>query len=227
MTKHLLTLHESLGRKENSMKKRVYRFAAVIGLSAIAVGILLYRNRPVDASKLETRYMSAIFAVDMNNPKEVVGNATHVFVGYIRQKEETYYIGHFPYTRYSVEVVDSIKGDLTVGNLVTVDKEGGIAEDKSCLILYREDILPEEGQYYVFLTRGGRNGDIYTASGMNTTVLLDMAETKELAAAVAEGSISATEDVQDAIADILSDSSVYKTYLDAYKNQIVYDPNRE
>ena len=58
--------------------------------------------------------------------------------------------------------------------IVTVDKEGGIAEDKSCLFLYREDILPEEGKYYVFLTRGGRNGDIYTASGMNTTVLLDM-----------------------------------------------------
>lgn len=210
------------------MKKRIYRFAiAIIGLSAIAVCILLYRNRPIDASKLETRYMSAIFAVDMNNPKEVVGNATHVFVGYVKQKEETYYMEHFPYTRYSVEVVDSIKGGLAVGQIVTVDKEGGIAEDKSCLFLYREDILPEEGQYYVFLTRGGRNGDIYTASGMNTTVLLDMEETKELAAAAVWGSISAAEDMQNAIADILSDSSVYQTYLDAYENQIVYDPNRE
>ena len=171
--------------------------------------------------------MSAIFAVDMNNPKEVVGNATHVFVGYVKQKEETYYMEHFPYTRYSVEVVDSIKGGLAVGQIVAVDKEGGIAEDKSCLILYREDILPEEGQYYVFLTRGGENGGIYTASGMNTTVLLDIENTKELTAAVAEGSISMAENVQDSIADILSDSSVYQTYLNAYENQILYDPNRE
>lgn len=210
------------------MKKRIYKFTILsIVLTAAITGILLYRNRPVDASKLETRYMSAVFVVDMNNPKEVVGNSTHVFVGYVEKQEETYYMGYFPYTRYSVRVADSIKGDLAVGETVTVDKEGGIAEDRSCLILYRDDILPEEGQYYVFFTRGGSNKNSYTASGINTTVPLKLAETKELTAAVAKTDAISPEAAQSAIADILSDSSVYQTYLDAYKNQILYDPNRE
>ena len=206
------------------MKKQSYKLIIIsIGFIAAIMCILLYRNRPIDASKLETQYMSAVFVVDMNNPKEVVGNATHVFVGYVEKEEETYYMGYFPYTRYSIMVVDSIKGDLAAGTSVTVDKEGGIAKDKSCLILYREDILPKEGQYYVFLTRGGRNGNVYTASGMNTTIPLDIAETERVTMAVAKMEPTVTE----TIAEVLSDSSVYQTYVEAYENQILYDPNRE
>ncbi|MGB8452487.1 MAG: hypothetical protein WCD89_09150 [Anaerocolumna sp.] len=65
----------------------------------------------------------------------------------------TDYSSNFPETRYNVKVINNIKGELPLDTTVQVDKEGGISEDSSCYILYGNDFLPEEGEYYIFNVR--------------------------------------------------------------------------
>lgn len=58
-----------------------------------------------------------------------------MFVGYVIEMKDTYYISGLPYTRYSVNIIENIRGKLPPDTPITVNKEGGISEDSSCYIL--------------------------------------------------------------------------------------------
>lgn len=62
-----------------------------------------------DVTNLETKYVSVCYVVDMNVPEQVVGLSSNVFIGYVKEMTDTYYISNFPYTRYDVKVIDNIK----------------------------------------------------------------------------------------------------------------------
>lgn len=180
-------------------------------------------SKTSDVTDLDTKYVSAMYAVDMNNPEEVVGISSNVFVGYVEEMMDTYYITNFPYTRYKVKVINNIKGELSLDATVTVNKEGGISEDSSCYILYKNDTLPEEGEYYIFNVRERSEDSSYTASGINTAVLINDIDLQNVK--TQESDI--TSDLkQDEILYKLVNSSIYQEYVDANKNQIIYDPNK-
>jgi hypothetical protein len=160
-------------------------------------------SKTSDAKDLDIQYISSSYIVDMNNPEEVVGLSSNVFVGYVEEMAETYYISNIPYTRYNVKVVNNIKGELPVDTTVQVNKEGGISENTSCYILLENDFLPDEGEYYIFNVRERNEDSSYTASGVNTTVLINDTDINEL-----------------------ENSEIYQKYVDAYKNQVVFRPNK-
>jgi hypothetical protein len=93
-----------------------------------------------------------------------------------------------------------------------------------------DDILPIENQYYVFNVRERVEDGSYTASGTNTTVLindvdLEKATDKGNANTIDQDSIS-QENSTEKVRDTLKESNIYQTYQDAYANQILFDPNR-
>jgi hypothetical protein len=163
-----------------------------------------------DVTNLETKYVSVCYVVDMNVPEQVVGLSSNVFIGYVKEMTDTCYISNFPYTRYDVKVIDNIKGELPLDTTVCVNKEGGISEDSSCYLLFENDFLPDEGNYYIFNVRERIEDGSYTASGINTVVLIDDIDISN--------SLNSKQE--------LVNSDIYQRYIDAYQNQIVYDPNK-
>lgn len=213
-------------RKNNILKK----FLAYGTLVTIAIN-LFGCSKASEESSLDTKYVSASYAVDMNNPEEVVGISSNVFTGYVEEMTDTYYISDIPYTRYNVKVISNIKGELPLDTAVQVNKEGGISEDSSCYVLFENDFLPIEGEYYIFNVRERSEDGSYTASGVNTAVLIDDIDIESITDDITSDNSNSLNSKQKNVTDIdtdkLENSNIYKTYVDAYKNQIVYDSDKE
>ncbi len=182
-------------------------------------------SKTSDVTDLDTNYVSATYAVDMNNPEEVVGLSSNVFIGYVEEMTDTYYISDFPYTRYNVRVIKNIKGELPLDTTVRVNKEGGISEDLSHYTLFENDFLLDAGQYYILNVRERSEDGSYTASGVNTAVLIDDIDMQSVIGDIT--SDNSEKNVKDEEINKLENSSIYQVYVDAYKNQIVFDPNKE
>lgn len=207
-------------RKCNTVRKYL-TYPILLVLTIFIIGC----NKENDLKNLDTKYISASYAVDMNSPEEVVGICSNVFVGYVEEKTDTYYISHFPYTRYHVKVIKNIKGDLPLDTTVYVNKEGGISEDSSCYVLYKNDFLPDEGGYYVFNVRERMEDGSYTASGVNTVILLNDIDMPNDKSNQEETNANIISDDRNELIS-LDNSAIYQKYVDAYKNQISYDPKR-
>lgn len=201
--------------KMNNIVKKFLKYCTILTIVISFSGC----SKTSDVTNLDTKYVSPMYAVDMSNPEEVVGISTNVFIGYVEQMTDTYYIDNFPYTRYKVKVINNIKGALALDTTVQVNKEGRISEDSSCYLIYKDDFLPDEGVYYIFNVRERSEDGSYTASGVNTAVLID-----DIDMGVTDDIIS--DNKQNNVTNKLENSLIYQKYVDAYKNQIVYDPNK-
>lgn len=153
--------------------------------------------------------MSGDTAVNLYDPREVVGVSEYVFVGYVQETYDFYtqksshefpeIVDYYelPFTECQVKVVASIKGNLKEGAEFSFYKVGGIVESRACILLDEDDIMPEKGKYYIF-TGGAHADGTMTGGGTNGTI--------ELEEGITESN--------------LEQSEVYQTYLDAYENQI-------
>lgn len=208
-------------------KNLVKKFLTYSILLTMAIGFAGCSKKS-DVTNLETKYLSPFYAVDMDNPEEVVGFCTNVFVGYVEEMTDTYYISNIPYTRYDVRVINNIKGELPLDTTVQVNKEGGISEDLSYYMLIENDFLPSEGEYYIFNVRERIEDGSYTASGVNTAVLINDIDMQSVEATITSDNLndSNINSVMDDIVNELNDSSIYLEYVGAYNNQIAFDPNR-
>lgn len=208
--------------RKNKVMKKILSCLAILTIVISFTGC----KKSIDVTKLDTKYVSAMYVVDMKNPEEVVGISSNVFIGYVEEMTGTDYISNFPYTRYNVKVIDNIKGELQVDATIQLNKEGGISEDRSCYLLYENDFLPDEEKYYIFNVRERSEDGSYTASGMNTVVLLDdidlQSVTEDITPDISDFSITEQSDIKKK----LESSSIYQKYVAAYKNQIVYETNK-
>lgn len=103
-------------------------------------------------------------AFDVSDKRLLVGFAENVFVG--RVVEELGAKAHasagagpsMPRTRFSVEVVENVKGRLD--GTVTVEQDGAYLPERRCVALVNGDPLLEHGREYMLLTRrgGGQDG---------------------------------------------------------------------
>jgi len=136
--------------------------------------------------------MESSFAIDHDNLQELVGYADNVFVGYVENLENTVYKFPVsietkngvrevtqPYTTFSVTVTENIKGSLLKTHPISLQKAGGIDEENNLLLLYEDDFLPEEGQYYLFSTFTQPDGSLLI-SGPNTNRVLDIEEEDQI-----------------------------------------------
>jgi hypothetical protein len=93
-------------------------------------------------------------AFSASDDTDLVGFADNVFVG--RVKERVGSTGETPArpfgsTRFSVEVLENVKGGL--GGAVTVSQDGAYDKERGCLMLAEDDPLLKPAQEILFFTR--------------------------------------------------------------------------
>lgn len=194
------------------MKNRAKKFLGIICivLAVTAIGGYMAWENYIPT---EVRYMmSGDTAVNLSDPKEVVGVKDYVFVGYVQETYDYYteksshefpdVVDYYdmPFTECRVKIIASIKGNLEEETVFSFYKVGGIVQSRSYILLDEDDIMPEKGKYYIFTGLAHADGTM-TGGGTNGTI--------ELEAGINESN--------------LEKSKIYKTYLDAYENQILPD----
>ena len=115
---------------------------------------------------------------------DLVGFADNVFVGRVEEKVGT--TQEKPggmtagSTRFSVEVVQNVKGRL--GGVVTVSQEGSYDPGRGCAILMEDDPLLEPGQEIMFFTRRaeGRGWHQIVSAGYGDVRIEDAQHRREL-----------------------------------------------
>lgn len=106
-----------------------------------------------------------------------------------------------PYTVYSVEVLENLKGNLNKEMPITIEKSGGLSTDGN-IYLYEDDILPIEEEYYIIIGYGQPDGSILL-TGPSSNIHLDIDGKKEL--------------IMD---------NIVKEYVKAIENEITKDRTR-
>lgn len=170
-----------------------------------ATGFLIWKSNRIPTKIVYTP--AADRDVNLDDPREVVGVSSYVFVGkveetydYYSQKTKRqfpeivdYFGGEF--TECRVKIVADIKGNLTIGNVFSYYKVGGINKSRTCIVLEEGDILPENSKYYIFT--GGAHADGTMTGGMTIPLESNINE------------------------DNLDESKIYQQYLDAFDSQIL------
>jgi hypothetical protein len=184
--------------------------AGIILLSVLFVVGIFNKNKDIPIA-----YMSGSFTIDVNNPEAVVGASDYVFVGKVikntgttyASKDEleradgaTYYVDGEPYTHYEVQVLDNIKNELITTESIKIMKQGGLLSDGSAYELFNDDILPKEGDVYIFNVNVNDDG-VLVVSGPNSNIPFNEKSNK----LKTETQIEKTEE--------------YKEYESAYENQ--------
>lgn len=162
-------------------------------------------------SKVE--YMRGDFAVDVENPYELVGYSDYYFIGEVISQKNTEYRDPInvetengteevtsPYTNYEIKVIKNIKGNLPMNKNITITKAGGLSETGD-LVLYENDSLPDVGKAYVMTASAQPDGSLLV-SGPNSSKLFDQITTRS------------------------SNSDRYDRYNEIYNNQVEFNRER-
>lgn len=197
-------------RKKPRLHK-IALLAASLLLMITAAALIYQQNIPI--SQIQASFMFNVY-----DPREVVGMADYVFIGYVNSKDGVEYIAPdtnagWPLTIYSVTVVENIKGELTTTEPIQLYKDGGLAKDKSCICLYDGDTLPVNGGLYLFSAAAGTTGTL-TCSGPNSSIPLS------------DEAVSRRAFSPDAVE--LSDSALetVEIYRTALENEIIFNRDR-
>ena len=200
-------------------RKNVLPLIAVLIVSFVAVLVIavIYKCIRTTDNIGGISYMHGTYIIDTTDLREVIGNADYVFVGNVVSEDGTVYKFPVmvedengneyevasPYTNFTVEIQENIKGNLNTEYAIPIQKAGGLAQDGSGYFVYEDDILPEVGSTYVFFAFAQPDGSLLIA-GANSNI--------ELPAAT--GVMAAGES-----------ANVYDEVLEAFETQI--ETNRE
>ena len=192
------------------IKSKDIIISALVAAVAVVAAVILFQSINKGIQKIPTSYLRATYAIDYNNLEEVVGDADYVFVGTISSKENTVYKNPVeivneegkvseeatPYTNYTVEVVENIKGNLTTEETIPIQKTGGLSKDKSEYVIYEGDELPVVGQTYIFFTYAQPDGSLLLSGPVSNI------------------------GIKEKSADGLDSTTAYKEVVEAYENQV-------
>lgn len=167
----------------------------------------------IETGKLPVSTMQASFVYNPHNLYESVGVVDYVFAGKVVSNDGTEYqdvvpredkegniieIGS-PYTHYTVQIIENIKGTLQTEKAICLVKDGGVAQNRKSVYLHEEDMLPETGKTYIFRAYTQEDGSLLV-SGPNSNI--------PISAKNSSGIVKSQE---------------YQTYEEAVKHQIVPD----
>ncbi len=123
-----------------------------------------YQNLPIN-------YSEAQYAYDTSSPEKAVGTADYVFIGKINRVLKTEYrnpvevinngetrIVTEPYTVYSVDVIENIKGEIVKNQDIELVQYGGLNEDKSSYTFMEGMKMLNVGEYYIILPYTSSDG---------------------------------------------------------------------
>lgn len=112
-----------------------------------------YLSDTVASEVKKIRYVEQLYAADFSNDQILVGASHNIFIGRVIAKIGNKERGIGPETQYQVEVLHSLKGDLT--DYVTLNQRGGFSD--GTLYVYgdeEKDTTPEDGDSEYLLTPG-------------------------------------------------------------------------
>ena len=169
------------------------------------------------------------YAFDVSNPDLVVAFRDYVVVGRIDEYVGTRYPDSLsdpqgdyrvdiraPQTDYEVTILEVIKGNLKAGQKVPITKNGGIAKDKSRVILDGEgDFLPEVGGVYIFVVSVYPDRKTLVVYDGYDVIPLESSVVTELNR-VEEAKVS---NKQALIRNCLKSSDVFVRYVEAAENE--------
>lgn len=163
-------------------KKFKLLFGSMCTLGVICFGIILFSSK----KDIPTYAIKADYVIDVDNPREVIGEADYVFVAQVKSNDGTEYQDRVPienkngkieyvgdaYTNYSVHVIKNIKNELILDSNVKIQKMGGLREDGSAYDVFESDKLPEVDKYYIFIANTQEDGTLLI-SGANSNIELN------------------------------------------------------
>ena len=198
------------------MKRKTTKLVALFSLCALCLGgymVSQFSSGIPTTENLPVEYLYADFAIDTNNPYEVVGFADYYFIATVDEVVGTSYRNEVtletedggqrkvstPYTEYSVDVLRNIKGTLPEDESILLTKVGGVSRDEKSVVVYKNDMMLEPGKIYAMTACVQQNGTLLV-SGPNSC-----------------------EIVENDVNTIDSDEDGYGDY---YANEVTYDRER-
>ena len=157
------------------MKSKILFVCMGIALSLVGCG-----NKEIEISEV-----MGCYTIDVHSYEALAGNADYVMIGKVvdelgvdykwpvmkENEDGTQTELTKPYTKYSVEVIENLKGEFSQEEPIIITKDGGITKDGKFCDLYESDTLPVEGNeyvFYVYAQEDGRN----LVSGPNSSIPL-------------------------------------------------------
>ena len=191
------------------MMKRIILLAAAF---IIVTTVACQNDESTNESQaLPVNHIETDFAIDHDDPYELVGFSDHYVAAEVIEEVRTDYRHSsandpegIPYTLYRIQVIENIKGTLPEDEEIEIFKSGGITEDNESLLLYNGDSLPVAGRTYVMAAAVQQDGSLLL-SGPNTNVLL-------------EGDASSSE--------ALADAGSLGSFQEHLENQVPYERER-
>lgn len=160
-------------QKVGSQKEEVY---------SIAYEDEDYKNLPIS-------YSSATYGYRTDSPEKAMGVADYAFIAKVNGIVKTEYrfpstvyrdgvptVIYDPYTVFSVEVIENIKGEITKIKNIEVVQHGGITSDGSRIELLEGMKLLEVGEYYILLPYTAADGRMGIS---NPTSIVHLGEVTE------------------------------------------------
>jgi hypothetical protein len=199
-------------------------------LSAILISLWASTHKPVTINTGESfrdlpiMRISGSYIIDVDNLNELVGDASYVFVAKVIREDGNEYRDHVtkesenggtetfgrPFTNYSVNIIENIKGNLITEDTIPLRKSGGLYEDGSGYAIFEDDELPVVGETYIFFANADFDG-VPLVSGPNSNPKIDIpAKTKTVN-----------------IEKIVKDSKKVTEIKDATKTQVIVLPREK
>jgi hypothetical protein len=191
-------------KREGLLQNKRWIIAIVMVCLAVCAIIwwIIGRNIPTENSE-------ALYAVDVNNPRALVGVVDYTFVGVVESVEGTeYWWSDIPFTNYKIRVLHNIKGDLVLDS-IPVTKDGGLSNGQTKYELYEDDFLPKPGDVCVFNAFAQDEGWLLL-SGKNSNVLLFAVDYKQ-------------DMSSDALLEQVWGTEGFVAYQDGFAHQIASD----
>ena len=136
---------------------------------------------------LPVSYSHASFAFDTSVPEIAVGASDYVFIAKINNILRTEYLNPVeieinnegdtiimsdPYTIYSIDVVQNIKGELITSKSIELMQYGGLNENGESYSFLEGGSLLKEGEYYILLPDAIEDGGSIEVADPNRIVSL-------------------------------------------------------
>lgn len=184
-----------------------------------------------DYKDLPINYIAASYAYDTSTPEKATGVADYCFIAKINGILRTEYrhpsqvvrdgvevTVYDPYTVYSVEVIDNIKGEVIKTKSLEVVQHGGITSDGSQIVLMEGMDLLKVGEYYILLPYTASDGRLGIS---NSTSIVNLGVPSENEVTAFKNVRNSTNDLSSANKNERSSLNIINKYVEASENPVV------
>lgn len=213
--------------KSKKTKIIVISILSLIIFSSLFV-FLLTKNTTSSPQIISSQYNHVI---DIKNKSELSGFVDYIFIGEIEEKTGSIAESEFrietitgyehieiPATKYSVSVLENIKGELRTDGAIEIFKSGGLTDDGKYLFLEDGDFILKTGDICIFFATVREDGTLYI-QGKEFNLKLDEVAYNQT---YTKNNISKMEDLLEEI----KKSELYQEICKSYENEIVFERER-